>query len=429
MVGEGGATSDTDRAHYVRRVGRVAFANTFVSAVIAVGATPLLIRLVGLERFGLWAVVVSMSEVAALVDLGVGKSIAVDLAARRGTEEEHVIASIAIRLISSIWLSLSIVACALLLVGIGSNTSVVAAAVAALAAYLTSGLLRSLMEGLFALDRAQFLSLAETFAVYSAAGLAWLASDDGRLTHDLLLWSPAAALLVVQFSQLVWLRRAVRQPSFGFVAPRELKGLVGRSGGFMTLGLLNSAFRPSVRAAFFGLGGSSAGHAVLDVALRVARVSYGLLSSFSVGALTAYSGTLGLGRAVRAVRPVVRRLLWVYAVLAAMGIALSGPGFAWLTGVEPSSTLLGGFVVAVGGNALLGVTEPFVRVFMGHREIRPLMILKLIQYLALGVLLVGLLQVTGDLVQILLYSVGGCCGVLAVGAWLQAMIAQRGPAS
>jgi hypothetical protein len=408
------------RGGYVRRTGRVALLNTVGSGLTAVAAAPVLIRLLGLEGYGSWALVMSMAEFAGLVDMGVGKSLAIELARTDDPALRRRIAGRGFGVVGIV--SAAIVGGTVVftgIVGLSSTTLFVVACGLALGTFMLAGTLKAVMEGVLELHRAQALSLVETLALYGGTVLVAAAPTAGfELPPAAVLLAPPLIVGLIQVTQWPWLRSRTgtwlpRPDSVG-----DLVGFVRGAGGLVVLGAFNAAFRPLVRTLFFATGGTLAGHAILDVTLRVARASYGLLSSLSLATLGVFAQIGGLREPLGEATKLSRELLKLYLVLGAVGILLGPWGFELLTDVEPRPWLVAGFVVAIGGNAILGVTEPIVRAFMAARIIRPLITVKLVQLGALSVAAIGGIALGGPPTHNLLWGVGTSCLLMAALVWL-----------
>jgi O-antigen/teichoic acid export membrane protein len=361
-------TSGHAPKRYLEKAALVGSIATIGSAVAGLVLAPLIVRQVGLSTYGLWALLGMFSSLAGLGDLGIARACAYYIARTRSQRT-------ASRVFYSDAAALGLVAAVLLLFGAAlalwefdgvfrmidiprsSAAPILACGLLILVISLGTGFLRGYLEATYRIHLNQVLLFVFQLANYGAVFAVSLGTAD-------LLWLGVTTFGVHALILLLYLIVCHREGLPPICAPsvRILRILLGRSVGYLALGVLNVVTVPLNRIALLAWGGGSA-HALFDLALKVAMAATSLLQVFNAPLFAVLARK---GRKDRDSLSLVWRRVAISFLLYVAGmvtLAALAPLLAQVLVPQERSLLVPVLIALVGGVAFTGVSEPVMRAF------------------------------------------------------------------
>jgi O-antigen/teichoic acid export membrane protein len=379
------AVGAKDRDAYLRRVAIASLVNSVVSASSTAVLLPYLIRSVGLETYGVWAMLVIFVGIAAVLDFGIWKSL-VYLLPQKGRSAGELAGS-AIALCSLGGLAFSLVLVGLLAAGVPVFGYQIAArgdlawwlaitGCLVLILSLFTNLARGVLEAQFRAEWVNLLYAALTLAQMGAVTLV------ARYTHDLraLLLGSVATYAAILGAHLACLSQgALRDLRIRRSAVEAILKYGSRS---FLADLPANLIGPLLLYLFVLTVADSARYGVFDIALRIATLAgtaLGLLSAPFFALVSAAHP-----RAHSEIRTAISRQIRLAAVLALAGVAayglIGGPMVA-LFFHERSAEIFRASLIMTTGSVAVAALEPVARMMMG---IGRLGLLSLLRFAMLG---------------------------------------------
>jgi O-antigen/teichoic acid export membrane protein len=281
-----------------RRLVRAGLSNLgakIISVVLTLLLTPIIVRALGAERYGVYATVTMVVALLAFTDLGVGNGLVTRLAAAEGrasVEEQRWLVSTALALlltVGTVLAVLSVVAAVVLPWPTLLGTAAVPASelrVAILvfgllfAAGLPAGLGQKVLLGLQKGAEASAWLLGATATAVILTAIAATADASLAVVVGATV-APTAALGLVQTVRLFGVQRPELRPRRSDVSQSRVRALLGLSGLFF---LLNVAVAVAFQTDLFVVSGilGAASAAVFSICLRL----FGLVTQATTAALS-----------------------------------------------------------------------------------------------------------------------------------------------
>jgi O-antigen/teichoic acid export membrane protein len=382
------------REDYVRKVARASLFNSGSSALATALLLPYVIKAVGMQSYGIWAVLGIFTGIAAAVDFGIWKSLVFLIPRKQHSLSQLLLTSIVLCTLGGTLFS---AAFALLL---AAHVPLFGAAIAAQGlswwlaaggcAILLAGLLTNLARGVLeATYRGHWVNIGFGLLTVAQYGVAALIV---RWTHD-----PRAlivgSVLVYTVTMLAHFA-CLRGEAISWERPqRSAAAAILRYGGASFGADAPVIFLgPAISYLFVLMVNDSGDYGVFDISVRVATLSataLALLSApfFAVVAAADHGARLE-------VRRLIARHLRLTLALALLGwlffLALGKPVLAFVFS-ERSAEIYRTSAIMLAGTAAAAALEPVTRMLMGIGRLRPLF---LIRFSMFGIALLSLALLT-----------------------------------
>jgi O-antigen/teichoic acid export membrane protein len=361
---------------YLKKVALSSLFNSGTSAVATALLLPLIIRSVGLDSYGLWAVLTIFVGIAAALDFGIWKSL-IYLIPREQHSPHQLLAS-AISLCAIGWVLFAICLAGLLLFGVPLFGAIVSdqgdliwwlgigGCVIVLASLLTN-VARGVLEASY---RGHWVNIGYALFTLFQYGVA---ATIAQWTHDpraLILGSVCVYVffLIVHFAGLSTLSARWERPQRAAVT-----SILRYGGASFVADAPIVALGPVISYLFVLVAKDGGEYGAFDIALRVATLAATTLALLSAPFFTIVSSVQGSAR--KEVRTMISRHLRI-----TVGLALIGWVGFWAVGkpilarlfVQRSGDIYRASLLMLVGTLAAAALEPVARMLMGLGRLGPL---------------------------------------------------------
>lgn len=370
---------------YLKKVAASSIFNSVTSAVATAVLLPFVIKTVGMESYGMWAVLAIFIGVASALDFGIWKSLVYFIPRAHHSAHQLLWSSIVLCAISG--LIFTLILSALLLSGIPLFGPVIArqgnlvwwlssCGCVIVFASLFTNLARGVLEATY---RGHWVNVGYGFLTAFQYGTAAIMA---QFTHD-----PRALIItsttVYLVNLLAHLACILPELSCWEAPDRKVIGAILRYGGMSFVADAPTILLgPLILYLFLLVANTGGQYGTFDIALRIATLAATTLAMISAPFFTIVSAATESGRGP--VRTLISRQLRMTLVLAAAGWivfwAIGKPLLAAFF-VERSADIYRASLIMLVGTAAVAALEPVVRMMMG---IGRLGMLSLIRFAMLG---------------------------------------------
>jgi len=361
--------------NYLKKSISTGIGNIFGSALIAIICIPLIIQNIGMEKYGIWALLFIFIGISSIADFGISKSLVYFIPKQTIKEDINEIYSAGLFLNSVLLLFVAGVGIVIYLSGVdvwGNNQSLPYELGQKLILYgiiitccsLVTSFYRSILEALYKIYIVNvgylILTASNYISIYTLSLFTKKVEYFIICTTGVYVIIFLFHLLIIRFKIPV----SLHIPKF-----TSVKRIVDCAIGFFSISVLNTIVEPSNRYLFVLLSGDQKAYGIFDVALKIAMIFHSCLSTFATPLFSVFAG-YGKTR-IDEIKRILNRYLIGLGGCYIFGCLLFFIAGKYLLDIFiklESLALFNVSLVLILGFALAGVAEPFTRALwaLGH---------------------------------------------------------------
>lgn len=351
-------------------------AKTIIVTLSTVIFLPLIIKNIGMEKYGLISMTMIFGGMVVVADFGLAKTVTYLLGQDDNRQQPGPIISNALVINIAVLALIGIMLATILAfevpifgneINISNNlkTHIAVVGYILLSLMLMNNFLSAILEAYFLMH---YVNIAHTFssvALNAFIYIVCLATD----SIEVILVAPVCAFSVVLFYMLMIVSK--KTPcKLSSPALTNIKEMLGLSTRFLSLGIINSLTMPLNKYLLVYITGSSTAIGILDVAIKIAMIASSILNSIAQPLFGVFSSiSIDKGRILR-IATKVSALLFVMYLAGNIIYMLIGPMLVSLLDSKNSEALYKGSAILLAGLAFIPVSEPFYRALLGTVQLK-----------------------------------------------------------
>ena len=360
---------------YLKKSITTGLGNSVGSALISIVFIPLIIQKIGMEKYGIWALLFIFIGISSTADLGLSKSLVYFIPKQTTKEDVNEVYSAGFFVNSLMVLFVGVVGIIVYWSGVnvwGNNESLsyelgrklLLCGLIIACCSLATSLYRSILEATYKIYIVNIGFLLLTTLNYVSIYI--LSLFTGKLEYFILCTTVVYGIILFFHLFIVHFTMGVF-----FHIPRlsTIKGIVKYSFSFFSIGILSSIVLPFNRYLFALLSGDMKAYGIFDVALKIAMIANSCLTAFGTPLFSIFAG---YGRTqLLEIKRILNRyfigLGGIY-IFGCLLFFISGKYFLDIFIKVESLALFNVSLVLILGIGLSGVAEPFTRALwaLGH---------------------------------------------------------------
>lgn len=375
--------NDDEQSYMLRSISS-GFLRSIVNAISAGVAIPLVIRQIGIERYGKYALIMVFVEIASLADLGISKAVVYYLSEEREREDNNRLYTTSLVLNLGVVVLTGASVFGLYLTGFDIWGGMVNRQLGALillcgGAILVSALLvsfhRAVMEAKLEIDFVNYGFILQNFLVYGA--LLYLSFQSLSVRYLIISTTVSFVFIALIHIAYCYTKYDYEIVSISFFDINK----VGRTAfEFVSMSLMSIIIKPMNRFLLVYISGDSAVYGLFDVGVKFAKVSSSLLTAVGQPLFSLFSSfSENIARIKRMANKYARYgfILYVFGcgTFYFIGPVLSG----WFVDENHSPDLFIASFIMIAGSALHAVMEPYLRALWALGEIPLTIKIKVLQ--------------------------------------------------
>ena len=373
------------KSYFVRSYS-TGFVNVAGSAISVALLIPIIISIVGLDQWGIWAMLSIFLGLGTAAELGVGKSLVYYLPKAKSECERSRIYSSSILINRVGLLAMLFLVTGLYLTNLGNpfelkaippylSDVILVAGISLLSLLVLTSPYRGALEGSLKIDLVNIGFFIQSTLIYVVL---FVVVSLGGMALSMIVSTVLVFVLVFVFHSLMVSRKTSlgwRRPAF-----QNVREVLRFSSGIYLVGLINSLIIPINRGLVVFFSEDIINYAEFDISLRFGLMALSALAVFTSPLLGVLSDKDGLG-------PIKSRKLIYRSSLLVLSLAIAGNVVFYLFG----SKLLGFFLdqnntieiyrmtmTILVGLSIFGIAEPFKRALFAWGALRDLLVINIL---------------------------------------------------
>lgn len=385
--------------NYLKKSVSTGLGNSLGSALITVIFIPLIINNIGMEEYGIWAILAIFIGISSMADVGLSKSMVYFIPRQSAEKDINEIYSAAFFLNTLTVLFIAIVGLAVYWSGInvwGNNKSISYELGRKILLYgliitccsLATSFYRSVLEAFYKIYIVNIGYLLLTVLNYTS--LYFLSLFTNNIEYLIICTTVVYVIIFIFHFVLVRLITPViihiRISKFN-----AFRKIVKCAFGFFSISILNTLIQPANRYLIILLAGGAKVYAVFDIALKISMLARSCLQAFAVPLFSIFAG-YGKARISEIKRLLNRYLIGLGGcyILGCLSFFIIGKHILNFALKGESTDLFNISLILMLGVSFFGVAEPFARALLALGDLRLSFNIKAVQ-IAANLLLIVLL--------------------------------------
>lgn len=363
--------------NYMTKALATGIPRTFGGAIFAMALVPLIVRNIGMEKYGTWTLLFIFLGLSASLDIGIPKVLVYLIPKEKNRDEVNRIFTASVFIVCCMMFLVLSIALALIYLRVpvwGSDATIsislsnllLMSGANIVCCGLLHSLCSSLLEAHYKIHIVNIVYLALTLLNYSVVFITTIFSS--RVEH--LIYGTNLVYIVIAVLSVILAKRCteIRLSSLRFF---YIRTILLRGKDFFAIGLITSVFWPLMRYLVVLLSADMAACGIYDISLKIAVMASSALTCFSIPLFSLFSG-YGKENIVK-IKHVIFRMTCLLAFLFVFGVStymLIGGKILEFAFDKYDARLFNISLILLVGAALPSVFDPFVRALwaLGHTK-------------------------------------------------------------